>query len=71
MEQLLKGIYWAIYGYLNEAQMRVDHLKGLIAAARNSEYEEDALKAYGDEYERLSKEIQKLSELAEEVNHMH
>lgn len=71
MEQLLKGIYWTIYGYLNEAQMRYDYLKGLIAAARNGEYEADALKAYEDEYERLRKEIQALSGLAEEVKHTH
>lgn len=69
MDQLLKGIYWTIYGYLNEAQMRADYLKSLIAAARNGEYEEDALKAYEEEYERLGKEIQKLSDLAEEVKH--
>ncbi len=69
MEQLLKGVYWTIYGYINEAQKRRDFLEGLIASARNAEYEEDALKAYEDEYELLGKEIQKLSDLAEEVKH--
>lgn len=71
MEQLLKGIYWTICGYLNEAQMRANYLKGLMDAAHNAEYEGDALKAYEEEYERLGKEIQKLSDLAEEVNHTH
>lgn len=71
MEQLLKGIYYMIYGYLNEAQIRRDHLRGLITSARDGEYEEDALKAYQEEYERLGKEIHKLSDLAEEVNHTH
>lgn len=69
MDQLLKGIYWTIYGYLTEAQKRRDYLEGLIASARNGEYEEEALKAYEAEYERLGKEIQKLSDLAEEVKH--
>lgn len=71
MEQLLKSVYWTIYGYINEAQKRRDFLEGLIALARNAEYEEDALKAYKEEYDRLGKEIQKLSALAEEVNHTH
>lgn len=70
MDQLLKGIYWTIYGYLTEAQKRRDYLKGLITSARNAEYEEEALKAYEDEYERLGKEIQKLSDLADDVNHI-
>lgn len=71
MEQLLKGIYYMIYGYLNEAQPRRDYLESLISDARNGEYEADALKAYEDEYKRLDYEIQKLSYLAEEVNHIH
>ena len=70
MEQLLKGIYWTIHGYLTEAHNRRDYLEGLITSAR-AEFEEDAIKAYEDEYERLGKEIQKLSDLAEEVNHTH
>ena len=71
MEQLLKGIYWMIYGYIDEAQKRRSYLERLIASARNGEYEEDALKAYKDEYERLGKEIQTLLVFADEVNHMH
>lgn len=71
MEQLIKGMYWIIFGYLNGARKRADYLKGLIAAARNGEYEEDALKAYEEEYEHLNKEIQKLSDLAEEIANTH
>lgn len=70
MEQLLKGMHWTIYGYLTEAQKRRDYLKVLIAAARNGEYEEDALKAYEDEYERLNKEIFRLTALDEEINNI-
>lgn len=68
MNKFLIGIYYTIHGYISEAQTRRDYLKCLIEAARNAEYEEDALKAYEDEYERLGKEIQKLSKLAEAIN---
>lgn len=67
MKNLLKGIYRAIYGYIDDAQIRRDYLAGLIIAARSGEYEEDALKAWENEYDRLSEEIQKLSEISEEV----
>lgn len=70
MEKLLKGIYYTICGYVKEAQTRKDYLNGLITFAHNANYEEDALKAWEDEYERLSKEITKLEALAEEINQM-
>jgi len=65
MEQLLKGIYYTIYGYLNEAQKRRNHLETLMTSC-----DEEAMRAYKEEYERLGDEIQKLSDLAEEINHM-
>lgn len=71
MEQLLNGIYYMIYGYIDEAQSRYDYLESLIRDAIRGNYEKDALMAYQEEHERLGKEIQKLSALAEEVNHMH
>lgn len=71
MDKLLEGIYKAIIGYIDEVQTYRDHLKGLITTARNSGYEDEAIKAYKEEFNRLSIEIQKLNDLASEVIHMH
>ena len=68
MEKLLKGIYYTIDGYIHEADKRRKYLQGLLDFAHKANYEEDAIKAYEDEYERLSHEIQVLEKLAEEIN---
>jgi len=68
MKQLLKGICYTIHGYVSEAQARKDYLEGLITDARNGYYDEEALKAYEEEYVRLEDEISRLLALADEIS---